>query len=909
MNFAAQLIFGPAPGPCTYFYPANPEMMKKSALITSPKVAHSNMRWNLLMPVILLTACTASQPTQKEPVMEVALPEVEVVGEDRPYRSSNPRTVDVVHTHLELSFDWQKSRVMGVAEIEAQPHFYEMSTATLDAKGMDIQSVELMKDEVLLPLTYNYDLSKLVISLDKIYKRSEKFNLRIVYTAKPNELPAGGSAAITDNKGLYFINPEGKEKFKPTQIWTQGETEYNSAWFPTVDSPNERMTTEIYVTVPEKMTSLSNGDLIFSKHNPDDTRTDYWKMDQPHTPYLVMLAIGDFRVVKDTYTKKNGQKMEVNYYVEPEFEEHARAIFGATPEMIKVYSDLLKFEYPWSKYSQVGVRDYVSGAMENTGAVIHGDFIYSTKRDLIDGNHEGIIAHELFHHWFGDLVTCESWSNLPLNESFATYGEYLWDEAKHGRDEADYTGMGQLKGYLSESKFKKENLIRFHYDDHEDMFDSHSYSKGGRVLHMLRTHMGDEAFFAGLNKYLTDNAYKTVEVHQLRLAFEEVTGQDWNWFFNQWFLGKGHPELKIEHDYTPGAAVYNLTVTQEQDLEENGLFRLPLKVDVWTGRAMKRYDIIIEDVKTTLSIPVEEAPELVNFDSEKILLGTKKESLTDEMVKQKFYKATTLLDRMEAMEHALRKNDIFFDGMATAALQDPHRRIRTMAIDYAAKAGERMTTADFVISLMVTNDKESSVRSRAIEYLSGKSAGSGTYDKKFTAALRDSSYMVIGSALEALIKTQPAQTLAEMKKLESEKSKSLTLIMADLYSQYGTEENADFFEKNAGKITGFEKLSFSQSYARFIKGKSPKAMRASLPAFEDLAGGSAPYWMKMVGYNALNNIKNDCVTRAAAGTPEKAELEALSNDINKLIAELKQKETDPRLKALGGVNNFEIKLE
>jgi len=138
MNFAAQLIFGPAPGPCTYFYPANPEMMKKSALITSPKVAHSNMRWNLLMPVILLTACTASQPTQKEPVMEVALPEVEVVGEDRPYRSSNPRTVDVVHTHLELSFDWQKSRVMGVAEIEAQPHFYEMSTATLDAKGMDI---------------------------------------------------------------------------------------------------------------------------------------------------------------------------------------------------------------------------------------------------------------------------------------------------------------------------------------------------------------------------------------------------------------------------------------------------------------------------------------------------------------------------------------------------------------------------------------------------------------------------------------------------------------------------------------------------------------------------------------------------------------------------------------------------
>jgi len=866
--------------------------------------------WVRLLPVaLLLASCSVLRPgSEPETVMEVELPEIEVVGETRPYRASNPFELDILHTRLDLSFDWSKTRVLGVAEIDAKPHFYQMSKAVLDAKGMDIQSVEVYKNGVLLPVSYDYDKSKLSVNLDKIYSRNEQFRLRIAYTGKPNELPAGGSAAIADNKGLYFINPDSTDKFKPTQIWTQGETEYNSSWFPTVDSPNERMTTEIFVSVPGKMTSLSNGDLIFSKHNPDGTRTDYWKMDQPHTPYLVMLAIGDFRVVKDQYTKKNGEKIEVSYFVEPEFEEHARAIFGATPEMIKVFSELLNYEYPWSKYSQVGVRDYVSGAMENTGAVIHGDFIYSTTRDLVDETHEGIIAHELFHHWFGDLVTCESWSNLPLNESFATYGEYLWDEAKHGRDEADYTGNGQLKGYLSESKFKKENLIRFHYDEHEDMFDSHSYSKGGRVLHMLRTHMGDEAFFAGLNKYLTDNAFKTVEIHQLRLAFEEVTGQDWNWFFNQWFLGKGHPELTIEHDYTPGAAVYNLTVTQTQDLEENGLFRLPLKVDVWTGRAMKRIDINIEDVKTTLCIPVDEAPVLVNFDAEKILLGTKRDQMPDEMVKQKFYKATQFMDRMEAMEYATKKGDASFDPMVIAALADPHRKIREMAIDYAEKAGDRMPQAEFIIGTMAGNDKESSVRAKAIKYLS-KSVPENKHEKKFTAALRDSSYRVIGTALEALIKIRPEETLAEMKKLENEKSKSLTLIIANIYSDKGQEDNAGFFEKNAGKITGFEKLAFMQSYARFLKGKSPKAMRASLPAFEDLARGSGPYWMKIVGYNSLNNLKTECVTRAAAGDAEKASFEALSNDINTLIANIKKDETDPRLKGLGGVSNFEIRTE
>jgi aminopeptidase N len=865
-------------------------------------------RLSFIFITIALASCLGPKQTAQEPVMEVELPEIEVVGEDRPYRASNPRTTDIIHTRLDLSFDWKKSHVLGEATITAKPYFYSLDTIWLDAKGMDIHSVELETAGLRKPLTYDYDGMRLGIAADRIYTRKDQFTLRIKYTGKPNELPMGGSAAIAGNKGLYFINPDSTDVRKPSQIWTQGETEHNSVWFPTVDSPNERMTHEIHVTYPGKMVSLSNGDLIFTKHNPDGTKTDYWSMNQPHTPYLVMLAIGDFRVFKDSYTKKSGEKIEVNYYVEPEYEAHAKAIFGATPEMLKVFSDRLGVEYPWSKYSQIVVRDYVSGAMENTGAVIHGDFLHQTTRELVDGNNEAIIAHELFHHWFGDLVTCESWSNLPLNESFATYGEYLWNETKHGRDEADYNFHSTLKGYLSEARFKKEYLIRFHYDDHEDMFDSHSYAKGGRVLHMLRFHMGDEAFFEGLKKYLNDNAFKTVEIHQLRLAFEEVTGLDWNWFFNQWFLGKGHPELTIDHEYIAAEYRYKLTVTQTQDLSESGLFRLPLRVSVWESRGMKLHDVVVDKKENVFYFPVSEEPVLVNFDADKILLGTKKDKMPATMRKQQFYKATNYLDRLEAMEYAKKFGDSSFDSMIQAALSDPHKHIRGLAVDMMPAVMDRNPTAEMVVSMMIGTDPSPSVRAKAIRMLAEKFPD-GKYEKKYFAALDDESYNVIGAALNALMPIQPKETLKRIKSLENEPSKTLKLIIADIYATHGTDAESEFFVKAIPTITGFEKLSIMQTYARYLKGKQPATIRAALPAYEDMARNSGIYWMKMIGYNSLSNLKTECETRAAEGDPKADELKALGKDIADLIAAIKKDETDPRLKMLGGAGGFEIRFE
>lgn len=250
--------------------------------------------------------------------------------------------------------------------------------------------------------------------------------------------------------------------------------------------------------------------------------------------------------------------------------------------MMQFFSQKLGIEYPWNKYAQMVVYDYVSGAMENTTATLHGLYAYQNARDLTDNNGwETTIAHELFHHWFGDLVTAESWSNLTVNESMADFSQTLWMEYKYGKDAGDDENQYGLRNYLSDSAGANKDLVRFRYPDKEDMFDVVSYQKGGRVLQMLRNYVGEEAFFQSLNLYLTTYKFKTGEADQMRLAFEEVTGQDLNWFWNQWYFGSGHPDLKIEYQYDDNVKKATLIVQQMQNTGK--IFRLPVAIDIYEG--------------------------------------------------------------------------------------------------------------------------------------------------------------------------------------------------------------------------------------------------------------------------------------------------------------------------------------
>ena len=505
--------------------------------------------WVMAMTLLALTACKGSKDVAVDdaPVREMVADDIEreqseptwapKEAEANPYRPSQTRYWDLLHTDLSVQFDWAQQRMDGIAVLDLTPQFYTQDSLHLDAKGMLIRSVELHRKQApVTKLNYTYDDALIHIQMDRAYRKGDTAQLVIDYQARPNEAPVGGSAAISSDKGLYFINPTKTHPYKPRQIWTQGETEASSRWFPTIDQPNERTTQRLAMTVDKDFVTLSNGLMTSSTDNGDDTRTDVWEMNQPHAPYLFMMAVGEFARVQDEW-----QGMPVAYYVEPEYADYAKLIFGNTPEMIQLFSDQFGVPFPWPKYSQVVVRDFVSGAMENTTATIHMEQLQHDARAHLDETYEDYVSHELAHQWFGDLVTCESWANIAMNESFATYLEVLWREHKYGHNSMDYHRYDQLKGYLQEAAGKREPLIRFNWPTQQAVFDRHSYNKGGTILHLLRETVGDEAFFASLQYYLKQKRWQAVESHDLRLAFEHVTGQDLNWFWNQWFLAPDTP--------------------------------------------------------------------------------------------------------------------------------------------------------------------------------------------------------------------------------------------------------------------------------------------------------------------------------------------------------------------------------
>ncbi len=660
------------------------------------------------------------------------------------YRSFATKTNDLVNTKLQAKFDYAKSYMYGKVWLTLKPHFYATDSLWLDAKGMNINKIEMVSATKNISLKYEYvDSNFLNIKLDKKYKGGETYTVYIDYTAKPNEYTTHGSAAISDAKGLYFINPKGEEKNKPTQIWTQGETESNSVWVPTIDKPNQKTTTDFYLTVPDKYVSLSNGKLISQRKNTDGTRTDYWKMDLPHAPYLMFMGIGDFAIVKDKYKDK-----EVNYYVEKEYESVAKKIFGLTPEMIKFYSEKVTgIDYPWNKYSQIVGRDYVSGAMENTTTTLHGEGAQQNARQLVDGNSwEDVIAHELFHQWFGDLVTAESWSNITVNESFADYSEYLWKEYKYGADEAADENFSKMQRYLGNPADAKKDLVRFYYADKEDVFDNVSYPKGGRILNMLRHYVGDSAFFKSLNLYLTTYKFGNGSAHKLRLAFEQVTGKDLNWYFNQWYFGSGHPIVDISYTYDVENKKASVIINQKQTTGK--IFKLPLDIDIYIGFEKKRYTVWAENKIDTFTFNVTSKPDLIDVDADKLTLWQKKDNRTTAEVIHAYKVAKTYVNRREAINYcAEHKSEPAAMALLVTALNDPHYTLRTRALTKLADTTLDAATLSKIETIAKTDAKRE-CRSTALGILAK------TQDKKylplFLSAVKDSSYTVAGTALEAI---------------------------------------------------------------------------------------------------------------------------------------------------------------
>lgn len=805
------------------------------------------------------------------------LPEIELFTEKDKlqdiYRGSRKRFVDLLNTTLFIKFDWETEKIIGKAVITAKPYFKDINQVVLDAKSFQVSSITLNQNNQ--PLKFTNTTDQLIIDLPRYYQKSETFELTIQYEAQPsyaNNVPEG-------ENGLFFK----QGKTYPNHIWTQGEVANNSNWFPTIDSPNEKMTQEIFVTIKEDKMSLSNGYFLGSVFNTDGTKTDHWKLDQKHSPYLTMLFVGQFSLIKDQWRNK-----DLYYIVEPQYTSRAKEIFGRTPEMLSFFSDKLGVEYPWPKLGQVVTREFTAGGMENTGAIVYYDAIYQDETVLLGKNYDDLIAHEIFHQWFGDLTTAESWANLSLNESFATYGEYLWLQEKEGNTVADHHLDLDLNNYLQESFGKMDPIVKYDYQTPDELFDNHRYAKGGRVLHMLRNYVGEDAFFEALKLFLTQNAYKNVEMAQLRMAFEEVTGEDLNWFFNQWFMSSGHPELNIETRYENNEIKIN--IRQEQDLETYPLFQLPLFVDIYDSGRISRKKILIKNQQETFTFTAFSKPDLVDVDGDKVLLGIVGDNKTDAELEYQFLKSYKFKTKQDALVRLLENKYESIEPVMDKALTEKFWYFRYLALKNFDVVKTELRPKYYIQLIdLVRQDSHPQVQLEALNVL-------GTYytaqnnELVYKQLLTSKYKQVQAKALMLYVQLKPAEGLNKAIEFDKLDEPILEQAVGYVYANRGSKGFNDFFIKKLNE--GKQPTVFLPLYAEYLSNQSEEGrILNGINTLEGIARTNPDRVTRYYSLDALKSLQSKIKVKHNS-------FQELQNRLDALIADIVTQEQDETLKGI-----------
>lgn len=765
------------------------------------------------------------------------------------YKPSAERTADIHHLMLEVRPDFPARTLEGRAKVIATAYNRPIASVKLDAKGMVISRVTLETGDTTRPAEYTYNGLEMHVQLGQAFGKSDTFAVIVDYLAEPYKLEDKG-IFLSAGRGMYFIDPLDKNGIKPMQMWTQGETNANSVWFPVIDSPNEFFTQDISVTVADNLVTLSNGLLVESVQHGNGLRTDRWVQSLPHGPHLVFLAAGEWAVVRDTTAA-----VPLAYYTTPEYAPTVADVFGQTAHMMAFYGNVLGMPYPWEKYDQMVVYDFTAGAMENTTAVTYYQDYYADEFDLTDRNRDATIAHELIHHWFGDLVACESWAHLVLNEAFATYGEYLWFHHRYGLDAAERVRMDFLSSYLNEFVYKSEPIVNFFYDDAEELFDSHRYDKGAFVLHMLRDLLGDDLFFQGLNHYLTEHAFGPAEIHDFRLAMEAVSGRDLYWFFDQWFMKPGHPVVEIRHAWNGQRKEVEVRIDQIQDITQFITYRFPLSIDLYYGDSVRREQVWVDERSERFTFPSESQPDLVNADGKKIMLWEKSEDLSNREYLHLLEHGPLYADRMEAL-NGLRwsQNDREVRKAWLKALDDPFWDIRKFALqvmdphEYHASEGSREKISDLAL-----NDPVAAVRRAALEGLSNLN---DLYALPVARELfaTDSSRMVRAVALGILSGNDAQEGLRLARAAGYPRNFYMQTSQAGVFGALGQPEDHEFFHRALWSVRGYYARDIAGHYVEFLKRMdTPELMRAA-EFLADLATYEESASMRNAGWMALNDL-------------------------------------------------------
>jgi aminopeptidase N len=509
---------------------------------------------------------------------------------DVPERHAPDRTVEVTHVALDVAVDLEDRSIRGVARHDLRVLPPLARAIVLDAVALEIDGVSADGR----PVAFVHDGERLTILPEPPWRRDERHRIEVTYRGRPE-------------RGLHFIAPDADRPERPLQAWTQGQDEDARFWFPCVDHPSQRPTSEISVVVPHGLEAVSNGRLAARTDVPDGSRF-HWVQDVPHATYLVSLVVGRFAVVED-----RAGPTALRYLVPKGMEAHVPRTFGRTPRMLSLFERAFGHPYPYAKYDQVVVSDFTSGGMENTTATtLHESVLLDeTVEGAVD--RDDLIAHELAHHWFGNLLTCRDWAHAWLNEGLATYAEVLWFEEGDSAARAAAHVTGLARRYFDEARREyRRPIVTHRFDAPIDIFDRHLYEKAACVLHLLRGELGDETFFRGLRTYVRAHARGLVETHDLRRSFETESGRNLVPFFDQWIFRSGHPEIEVEHAWDAATRRLSLSVRQVRE-DASGApwrFRLPCRVFLPDGgtRAVDRELAVTErEHRFTWELPREPA--------------------------------------------------------------------------------------------------------------------------------------------------------------------------------------------------------------------------------------------------------------------------------------------------------------
>ncbi|MGD0671326.1 MAG: DUF3458 domain-containing protein [Candidatus Binatus sp.] len=659
------------------------------------------------------------------------------------------RDANIKHIKLEVRLDFDAKKITGTATHRLSAIAGPLERLEFDATELEIRAVRASAFRAGgEPASFESCDGKLRIALPRAIGTGEEIEIAIDYAGQPR-------------RGLYFVGPDPEYPNKPRQAWTQGEDEDSRYWFPCYDYPNNRTTSEIVATVPEQFTAISNGALVGTSSDATaKTRTFHWRHDVPHSAYLITLAAGEFAMIEE-----RAGSVPVTYYVAPGREDDARRAFGNTPKMIQFFERVIGVPYPYAKYAQVAVSDFIFGGMENTSATTQTDSTLHDARAHLDFKSDPLVAHELAHQWWGDLLTCRDWAHAWLNEGFATYFEALWCEENLGADEFAWNVRQDREGYLDEdANHYRRPIVCNRYRTPIELFDRHLYEKGSLVLHMIRRVSGDDLFFKSLNLYCTRHRGANVITQDLQRAFEDTTGRNLDFFFDQWVYKEGHPEIEVSSSFDDKKKLLSVTVKQTHKTGDTiaSAFSFPVTIALMDAQGREtRHRVEIKDREQVFNFVMDKAPKAVRFDPEHDILKTLKHKRGREALE------TELRHAPEAIGRGAAARELGVEGspQASAAIRDAMLTDKFWGVqaDAAAALGTIRTAAalDALLEgLKLPHPKARRAVVRALGNFRGDARAASALAG--IVATGDASYFVEAEAVLALGKTRDERAFAHL---------------------------------------------------------------------------------------------------------------------------------------------------